>query len=53
MLIINQIAQTLPADSKGYDLGKRIMEVIIAQDKKALHNIVLEALNFEARKLMK
>jgi hypothetical protein len=53
MLIINQIAQTMPADARGYDLGKRIMEVIIAQDKKALHNIVLEALNFEARKLMK
>ena len=53
MLIINQIAQTLPSDAKGIDLGKRIMEVIIAQDKKALHNIVLEALNFEARKLMK
>jgi len=53
MLIINQVAQTLPADSRGYDLGKRIMEVIIAQDKKALHNIVLEALNYEARKLMK
>ena len=53
MLIINQIAQTLPTDSRGYDLGKRIMEVIIAQDKKALHNIVLEALNYEARKLMK
>ena len=53
MLIINQIAQTLPSDTKGIDLGKRIMEVIIAQDKKALHNIVLEALNFEARKLMK
>ncbi len=53
MLIINQVAQTLPPDSRGYDLGKRIMEVIIAQDKKALHNIVLEALNYEARKLMK
>ena len=53
MLIINQIAQTLPTDAKGLDLGKRIMEVIIAQDKKALHIIVLEALNFEARKLMK
>jgi hypothetical protein len=53
MLIINQIAQTLPADARGLDLGKRIMEVIIAQDKKALHIIVLEALNFEARKLMK
>ena len=53
MLIINQIAQTLPADARGVDLGKRIMEVIISQDKKVLHNIVLEALNYEARKLMK
>ena len=53
MLIINQVAQTLPPESKGYDLGKRIMEVIISQEKKVLHNIVLEALNYEARKLMK
>ena len=53
MLIINQIAQTLPADARGFDLGKRIMEVIIAQDKNALHSIVFEALNYEARKLMK
>jgi hypothetical protein len=53
MLIINQVAQTLPADAKGIDLSKRIMEIMIAQDKNALHNIVLEALNYEARKLMK
>ena len=53
MLIINQVAQSLPADAKGIDLNKRIMEIIIAQDKNALHNIVLDALNYEARKLMK
>lgn len=53
MLIINQVAQTLPADARAIDLNKRILEIIIAQDKNALHNIVLEALNFEARKLMK
>jgi len=53
MLIINQVAQTLPADAKGVDLNKRIMEIIIAQDKNALHNIVLDALNYEARKMMK
>lgn len=53
MLIINQVAQTLPPDARGIDLGKKIMELIIAQDKEALHNIVLEALNYEARKLMK
>lgn len=53
MLIINQVAQALPPDAKGIDLNKMIMEVILVQDKNALHNIVLEALNFEARKLMK
>ena len=53
MLIINQVAQTLPADAKGIDLSKKIMEIIIAQDKNALHNIVLDALNYEARKMMK
>ena len=53
MLIINQVAQTLPDDARAIDLNKRILEIIIAQDKNALHNIVLEALNFEARKLMK
>jgi hypothetical protein len=53
MLIINQIAQTLPPDAKGIDLNKKIMEIIVAQDKNALHNIVLDALNYEARKMMK
>lgn len=53
MLIINQVAQTLAADAKGIDLNKRIMEIIMAQDKNALHTIVLDALNYEARKLMK
>ena len=53
MLIVNQVAQTLPGDAKGIDLSKRIMEIIISQDKNALHNIVLDALNYEARKLMK
>ena len=53
MLIINQISQTLPPNARGIDLNKKIMEIIIAQDRNALHNIVLDALNYEARKLMK
>ncbi len=53
MLIINQVAHTLPAEAKGTDLGKKIIELLMTHDKKALHNIVLEALNYEARKLMK
>jgi hypothetical protein len=53
MLIINKVAQSMPDDANGTDLNKKIMELILVQDKNALHNIVLEALNYEARKLMK
>ncbi len=53
MLIINQIAAILPADAKGSDLNKQVLEVVMAQNEKALHTIVLDALNFEAKKLMK
>ena len=53
MLIINQVAKTLPAEANAIDLNKKIMELVMAQDKNALHNIVLEAINYEARKLMK
>lgn len=53
MLIINQVAQTLPEDARSIDLNKRILELILSQDKNALHNIVLDALNYEARKLLK
>ncbi len=53
MLVVNQVAQTLPSDARGIDLNKRILELMMSQDKNSLHNIVLEALNWEARKLMK
>jgi len=53
MLIINQVAATLPPDARGIDLNKRLMDFIISQPKGQLHTIVLEALNFEAKKLMK
>lgn len=53
MLIINQVAATLPPDASSMDLNKRLMEFIMTQSKGALHNIVLEALNFEAKKVMK
>ena len=53
MLIINQIASILPHEAKGSDLNKQILEVVLAQQEKALHTIVLDALNFEAKKLMK
>lgn len=53
MLIINQIANILPPEAKGSDLNKQILEVVMAQQEKALHTIVLDSLNFEAKKLMK
>ena len=53
MLIINQVAQTLPEDASGLDLNKRILEVLMNQKKSALHTVVLEAINYEARKMMR
>ncbi len=52
IFIINQVAQTLPPDAKGIDLSKRIIELINADPQVSLHPIVLEALNFEAKKLL-
>jgi hypothetical protein len=52
MLIINQIANLLPPEATGNELAKRLLEVIMQQQDAALHTIVLNALNFEAKKLM-
>ncbi|MDP9231060.1 MAG: hypothetical protein M3O67_10390 [Bacteroidota bacterium] len=52
MLIINQVAATLPPDAKGIDLNKKLLDFVMNQQKGALHTIVLEALNYEAKKLM-
>ena len=53
MLIINQVGTTLPPEANGYELNKRLLDFSMNQKKGALHGIVLEALNFEAKKLMK
>ena len=53
MLIINQVASTLPNDASGLDLNKRLLEFVMTQKKGTIHEIVLEALNYEAKKLMK
>jgi hypothetical protein len=53
MLVINQVAATLPPESSGLDLNRRLMEFMMTQKKGELHSIVLEALNYEAKKLMK
>jgi hypothetical protein len=53
MLIINQIASTLSPDASGYDLNRKLMEFAMNDKKGAMHSIVLEALNYEAKKIMK
>lgn len=53
MLIVNQVASTMPTDSSGFDLNKRLMEFAMTDKKGTMHQIVLEALNYEAKKIMK
>jgi hypothetical protein len=51
--LINRIAGTLPPEATGYDLNKKILEALVTQNLSDVHNLVLEALNFEAKRLMK
>lgn len=53
MLIINQVGATIPPDGKSIDLSRQLLDFVMTQKKGALHSIVLEALNYEAKKLMK
>ncbi len=50
--IVNQLASTLPPQASGLDLNKNIIDYLMSNPKATLHTIVLEALNFEAKKLM-
>lgn len=51
--LINRIAGSMSPDSSGYDLNKKILEALVNQNLSDVHNMVLEALNFEAKRLMK
>ena len=53
MLIINQVAASMPNGATGFDLNKRLMEFAMTEKKGAMHQIILEALNYEAKKIMK
>lgn len=50
--IINQLAATLPQNASGMDLNKHIIDYLINNSNASLHNIVLEAINYEAKQLM-
>jgi hypothetical protein len=53
MLIVNQVASFLPAEASGMDLNKSLLELLAQNPKASLHNVVGDALAFEAKKLMK
>ena len=53
LLVINQVASYMPAESTGVDLNKSLLEVLVQNPKASLHNVVSDALSFEAKKLMK
>ncbi|HTN08380.1 hypothetical protein [Agriterribacter sp.] len=52
IFILHQLAHTLPEKATGMDLSKRILELLDADPKTSLHNIVLDALRYEARQVM-
>lgn len=53
IMIINQVAGSMPLEATGVELNRMLLEFVMTQKKGALHTIVLEALNYEARKIMK
>ncbi len=50
--IVNQLTTTLPFQASAMDLNKQIIDYLMNNPKASLHIIVLEALNFEAKKIM-
>jgi hypothetical protein len=52
ILIINQVSSFLPETATGSELNKSLMNLLIEDPKASLHNIVSEALRFEARRIL-
>src|SRR5258706_16157750 len=53
IMIINQVAASMLPTASSSELNKKILEVVMSQPQGSLHEMVLQALNFEAKKLMK
>ncbi|MBN9298170.1 MAG: hypothetical protein J0I41_14240 [Filimonas sp.] len=52
LLAINQLASSLPPNATGKDLNKRLIEYLMNDKRGALHEVVAEALSYEAKKLL-
>ncbi|MES2371585.1 MAG: hypothetical protein V4557_03330 [Bacteroidota bacterium] len=52
LLIINQVGSIIPPNATGLDLNKAILEYLMNDMKTNQHELVSEALSFEAKKLL-
>jgi hypothetical protein len=52
ILIINQVASFLPENAPASELNKSLVDLLVQNPNASLHNIVSEALSYEAKKLM-
>jgi hypothetical protein len=52
LLIINQAGSMIPASATGLDLNKAILEFLMNDSRANQHELVSEALSFEAKKLL-
>lgn len=52
MLIVNQLANTLPPNANGLDLNKLLLQFLMNDRKGTLHEVVSEVLSYEAKKLI-
>lgn len=52
IFIINKVAENLQPGDRGVELSKLIIELVNQDPNVSLHPVVLEALNFEAKKLL-
>lgn len=52
IMVVNQVAASLPLTASSSDLNKKILEVMMSQQNGALHEMVAQTLNHEAKKLM-
>jgi hypothetical protein len=50
--ITNQITATLPSNASALDLNKRLIDFTLQNPKSTMNQVVLEALHFEAQRLM-
>lgn len=52
LLVLNRIGQSLSAESTGFDFQKAVLNYLIHEPKSNLHELVSEALSYEAKKLL-